>query len=640
MMTYIQFVQRVAEWGDNQSTQAIMAYWTMISMDPEDGSLDTFQPVFTPMALKATRKGNNPNAPTWEEAMTGPHRDKFEKAMLKEIRELEAKGTWTGVLRKSVPEGANIVPLTWVLTIKKLPNGDFDKFKARICVRGDLQRLRSDEVYSPVCKWTTIRSVLAFAIKHGLKTRQIDFANAFVQSTLKPEDKVFVRLPRGFGYTEDAVLQLNKSLCGMRDSPLYWFNTLKSAVVKELGFEQSKEDQCLFFHPKLKAILLVYVDDCLLFAHDDSTIDDIIAKLRKFHELDEQEMARDVYGYLGIEINLSGETVELLQTGLTDKILKAVKMENANSCETPAKEDFLVKDLDGDPFDEEWEYASVLGMLMHLTHTRPDTQFAVHQCAKFAHNPRQCHANAIKKICRYLCGARKRGIRFQRKILNSDVLHVNCFVDASFAPVWDQFDDEDNARSQTGYAVRIDDVPVTWCSRKQQLTAMSSTEAELIAMSAAMRELLWVRRLTADISRGLGIACDKKTIIRSTVFEDNEGAIHLAKRPDLTPRARHLSVKYHQFKENLGADKDGDGISIQWVPTNLQIADVFTKGVGPLKFKPLRDLLMGWADGAPDLLNHGVRKGELKDSHSTNGGRPDLEPPDGSDSGTSKTPNG
>ena len=90
------------------------------------------------------------------------------------------------------------------------------------------------------------------------------------------------------------------------------------------------------------------------------------------------------------------------------------------------------------------------------------------------------------------------------------------------------------------------------------------------------------------------------------MFEDNKGAIHLAKRPDLTPRARHLSVKYHQFKENLGADKDGDGISIQWVPTNLQIADVFTKGVGPLKFKPLRDLLMGWADGAPDLLNHGV----------------------------------
>ena len=164
-------------------------------------------------------------------------------------------------------------------------------------------------------------------------------------------------------------------------------------------------------------------------------------------------------------------------------------------------------------------------------------------------------------------------------------LSVNCFVDASFAPAWNQWEEKDNARSQTGHAIRVDDVPVTWCSRKQELTALSSTEAELIALSTAMRELLWVRRLTADIAKGFGVAYDNHTIIRSTAFEDNEGAIHLSKRPDMTPRTRHLSVKYHQFKENLGVTESGDGISVRWVPTNLQIADVLTKGVGPLKFK-------------------------------------------------------
>ena len=85
-------------------------------------------------------------------------------------------------------------------------------------------------------------------------------------------------------------------------------------------------------------------------------------------------------------------------------------MENCNSCETPAKEEFLVKDLDGTPFEEDWECASVLGQLMYLTHTRPDTQFAVHQCAKFAHQPRESHGNAIKKICRYLKG--NKGTRY------------------------------------------------------------------------------------------------------------------------------------------------------------------------------------------------------------------------------------
>ena len=631
LSAHLQFVQRVAEMGNRRTAMAHVAYWTMISMDPKDGSLDSFQPVCAPMALKATKGKKDPDSPNYREAMTGPHRVEFEKAMIKEMRELEARGAWTGVLRSSVPKGEQIVPLTWAFRIKRLPNGDFDKFKARICVRGDLQHMNS-EVYSPVCKWTTIRAVLAFAVKHNMKTRQIDFSNAFAQGVLKEEDKFFVRLPQGFGFKEDGVLRLNRSLCGQRNAPLHWFNALKSTIVKDLKFEQSKEDQCLFYNPELRTIILVYVDDCLLFAPDDETLNHIIDGLKAKHDLDEEEMTRDVYGYLGIEVDLSGDMVELLQVGLIDKILKAVDMVNCNPCETPAKEESLIADLDGKPFDEEWECASVLGQLMYLTHTRPDIQFAVHQCAKFAHQPRECHANAMRKICRYLKGTRKRGLRFHRKLVDKQ-LSVNCFVDASFAPVWNQWEEKENARSQTGYVIRVDDVPVTWCSRKQELTALSSTEAELIALSTAMRELLWARRLTADIAKGFGVAYDNHTIIRSTVFEDNEGAIHLSKRPDMTPRARHLSVKYHQFKENLGVTESGDGISVRWVPTNLQIADVLTKGVGPLKFKPLRDLLMGWSViTQTELLNCGARKGELKDDGSPTDGDvstgPKSEQPD------------
>ena len=92
--------------------------------------------------------------------------------------------------------------------IKRLPNGDFDKFKVRICVRGDLQRVDS-ETYAPVVKWTTIRSVLAFAIKHELKTQQVDFSNAFVQGVLKEKDKVYIQLLKGFRHLgKETVLRL------------------------------------------------------------------------------------------------------------------------------------------------------------------------------------------------------------------------------------------------------------------------------------------------------------------------------------------------------------------------------------------------------------------------------------------------
>ena len=91
-----------------------------------------------------------------------------------------------------------------------------------------------------------------------------------------------------------------------------------------------------------------------------------------------------------------------------------------------------------------------------------------------------------------------------------------------------------------------------------------------------------------------------------------EGAIHLSERPDLTPRTRHLSVKCHQFKENIGLDKKGNGVTIHWIPAHSQIGDAFTEGVGPLKFKPSRDRLMGWFEGDDESQNYDVRKGELK----------------------------
>ena len=168
-------------------------------------------------------------------------------------------------------------------------------------------------------------------------------------------------------------------------------------------------------------------------------------------------------------------------------------------------------------------------------------------------------------------------------------------MDASFAPLWNIKNEEKNARSQTGYVIRIDDVPITWCSKKQGLTTLSATEAEYIAMSMAIRELMWVRRLVSDVAKGFGIEYNHTTIIKSTVFEDNEGAIAVAKRPDMTPQTRHLHMKYHHFKENIGVDKAGNGITIEWISTVNQIADIFTEGVGPQLFVPLRDKLMGWS---------------------------------------------
>ena len=156
--------------------------------------------------------------------------------MVKEIQALKKHGTWVGVLRKTLPRETKVVPLTWAFRIKRLPNGNFDKFEARLVVRGDLQE-NEGETFAPVVKWSTIRTVLTFDLKMGLKTRQIDFDNAFVQAELDEKESIYVSLPVGVDHpthdNKEVALKLLKSLYGMTTAPKLWF--LKAKALRKVG---------------------------------------------------------------------------------------------------------------------------------------------------------------------------------------------------------------------------------------------------------------------------------------------------------------------------------------------------------------------------------------------------------------------
>ena len=110
----------------------------------------------------------------------------------------------------------------------------------------------------------------------------------------------------------------------------------------------------------------------------------------------------------------------------------------------------------------------------------------------------------------------------------------------------------------------------------------------------AMRELIWLRRIVQEVASGLQVDYDPKTVVHSTVWEDNQGCIAVAKRPDLTARTWHIVTKYHHFKDNITVDASGNGITVAYCPTTEMQADIMTKGVKRELFIPLRDKLMGW----------------------------------------------
>jgi hypothetical protein len=552
-----------------------------LSLD-EQGLLTTLHP------LAFAAKANNDDTPNYYQAMNGPDALGYLEAMKIEMDQLEEKDPWDVIPLSDVPEGANILDSTWAFKRKRFPDGRVKKLKARICVRGDQQIEGLDffDTYAPVVAWSTVRLLLVLSVILGLATKQVDYTLAFVHADVKED--VFVRMAKGFekqGY----VYKLKKSVYGLRQSPLNFFQHLKEGL-EARGFVQSKHDPCLFISDKV--ICLCYVDDCLFFAKDSTDIDAMIESLRRPEPTAfDLNIEDDVAGFLGILMSKRKDgSIELLQTGLIDRILKVMGLEESHVKSTPSEVKALGKDDDGDTCSEPWSYASVVGMLMYLaSNSRPDIAYAVHSCARFTHCPKRVHEKALKRIARYLKGMKDRGM----VIKPTADLAMDLYVDADFAGLWssEKLDDSMSVKSRTGYIIMIGGTPVIWSSKLQTEIALSTCEAEYIALSTAMRALLPMRELIQSLSGSLKI--DRKELSKvCAVWEDNNAALKLANAqfPNMTPRTKHIAIKYHWFKSHI---KQGE-IEVRRIDTKVQKADIFTKGIAKKEFEEKRTMIMGW----------------------------------------------
>ena len=199
------------------------------------------------------------------------------------------------------------------------------------------------------------------------------------------------------------------------------------------------------------------------------------------------------------------------------------------------------------------------------------------------------YKEAVKHICRYLQGVKGQGLTFQP----TQELQLNCYVDADFAGLWTHKNDQDPVcvKSRTGYVFTLGGCPIQWSSKLQSDIALSTTEAEYIALSQAMRELLPLRQLLCKMVQKTQLVGGENIAIKLTVFEDNSGAIATTNAVKMTPRTKHIVVKYHFFKSHIGEES---GIELVKIDTNLQKVDIFTKGLDPEKFMAIWKLMAGW----------------------------------------------
>ena len=564
-----------------------------------------------PNLFKAGKK--DADSPGIMEALSGPYREEFLQGMKNEIQELEAHGTWTIMKRADIPkvkmkDGTFSTPPilagTWAFKIKRFPDGLMRKIKARFCVRGDLQTdVDVFDTYAPVASWKSIRMLTILALQNNWDIKQIDFSNAFVQAPM--ERDVYISLPQLFTDlngipASQLCMKLNKSLYGLREAPKLWSDHLAKALLRA-GFKQSANDPGVYYGRGMA--LAVYVDDVLLFGPCAKEMSKVIKDLQLdgFDLKIEKEANDNSYDFLGVHIekfkDKQGiEFIKMTQHGLIKKFLETVDMLNCNSKDSPCNVQPLGTDKNGKRHYESWDYASAVGMLMYLAgNAYPEIQFAVHQCARFCHAPRHSHAIAVKRLAHYLKGilAKEQGLVFKATIDQ----RLDLFVDADFAVLWGYEDDQDPVcvRSRTGYVMTLGDCPLHWCSKLQTETACSTLEAEYIALAQAMRELVPIRRIFVEMLREFKLIGQHEIPVKSTVFEDNNGCIATCTAPKMSPRTKHIAVKYHFVRNFFTPDAPPDTpFVLEKVHTDLQKADIFTKGLSPPKFLELRKLLCGY----------------------------------------------
>jgi histone deacetylase 1/2 len=553
-----------------------------------------------PLALAA--RADYEDTLDWDTAMRGPDKDGYWEACRKEIHTLEQqKDAWDVVARES---WMKVLPSTWAFRCKRYPDGAVRKLKARFCARGDRQVEGVDffDTYAPVVNWTTVRLLLVLSVILNLATRQVDYTAAFLHApidkdpnwaNLTPAEKqrsgVYVDMPRGFRQA-GKVLKLKRSLYGLKQSPRNFFLYLKEVLERNGMQSQEAIDPCLFISDRV--ILLVYVDDTLLFSPKQEYIDELLEKLQR--EDVELEEENDVAGFLGVHItrNPADATIKLTQKGLTQRIINALGVQDLPRVLTPALRQPLIADKDGDPAEGRFNYASVIGMLIYLTgHSRPDLQYAVSQCARYTHAPRKSHEEALLRIGRYLNGTSDEGLVLRP---TPNLLQVDCYVDADFAGLWPYEDKQDPScvKSRTGFAICIANCPIIWVSKLQSDIATSTMEAEYNALSMAMRSVLPLLELLRIVGTSIGINESELATFKTTVWEDNVGALTLANLEPgrITPRSKHYAIRYHWFRSHLRPNR----VTVEKIPTEEQRADILTKQLPTPTFRKMRELLCNW----------------------------------------------
>ena len=269
--------------------------------------------------------------------------------------------------------------------------------------------------------------------------------------------------------------------------------------------------------------------------------------------------------FLGIEVNSSSSGYSLSQVKYASDLISRAGLIDNKAVDTPLELNVKLRSTDGELVSNPTLYRQLVGGLIYLTITRPDISYVVHVVSQFMTSPRTVHFAAVLRILRYVRGTMHQGLLMS----SSSKLELNAYSDSNWVG------DVTDRRSITGFCIFLGDSLISWKSEKQTVVARSSAEAEYRALVDTTSKIIWLRRLLEV----MGVAIPSPTPLHC----DSKRAIQIAHNDVFHERTKHIEIDCHFIRHWL---RDGV-IVLPFIPSQLQVADFFTKSHSTIRFRYL-----------------------------------------------------
>jgi hypothetical protein len=501
------------------------------------------------LAIEESMTSQYKTPKSFKQATSGEHADLWWESMKREHDAHNANGTWKLVPR---PSNTHVMRGVWTYRIKH-ERGRITNFKSRFCADGSRLECTKEEVHAPMMRPDSFRLLIGIATINNRKIKSGDIPAAYLKAKIPDGTNMFVEQPKGFVDKDhpDYVCQLQQAIYGAPPSGHIW-NDVCDKTLQEFGLKRSEIDPALYykFYDGGNFLYIgLATDDFAYFASNDEIEEEFTEYMSRKYQM---KGGDEMKWFLGMRVDQTTRGVMLSQEEYLKEILEEVKDVKLYNEMTPYPHN--IRD-DIEDIEPKVKIDKMLGKLRYLTYTRPDIEYALNNICRMDRNLKTQIINAILALLGYLQRNTSKGLEFECKHV---LPTLSAFSDSSFATA-------SYRRSPYGYVIMWCNTPISWRAKIPNLVAKSTMEAEFIAASECVSELVFIINLIKELQVPLAQT--------PTLLVDSKTAKILLETRSCTDGSKHIQVRYFFVRQYI-RDKV---LRVNYVPSGENVADIFTK---------------------------------------------------------------